>query len=275
MDDVEDPGDRLAARLPIDRDEASAIVAVARENGVTLLAAGLAFYTFNALIPLVLFLLIGTTVFGWLEVILRAIEPIAGIEPDRVLEAIEGVIGDGAGRSNAAAIAAVVFVWSVFTMFQSVNVAFGHVYDIRAQRSIIATIRDTLLVLGTVVIAVLLLLVVNVVLIAVTAPGVATAATIPLIVVGLFAVFLPMFATFSPEDVGLRELLPGAVLAAVTVAVCAVGFRVYIVVSESVQLYGIAGGVLLLLTWLYLGALGLLGGVVVNAVLADRVEPPE
>jgi membrane protein len=48
---------------------------------------------------------------------------------------------------------------------------------------------------------------------------------------------------------------------------------VYAGVSRSVDLYGVVGGLLLLLTWLYVGGLALLLGVVVNAVLAGRVDP--
>jgi hypothetical protein len=43
-------------------------------------------------------------------------------------------------------------------------------------------------------------------------------------------------------------------------------------VSRSVQPYGVAGAVLLVLSWLYVGSTTLLLGVVLTAVLAGRVE---
>ncbi|MFC7176850.1 YhjD/YihY/BrkB family envelope integrity protein [Halosegnis marinus] len=50
------------------------------------------------------------------------------------------------------------------------------------------------------------------------------------------------------------------------------GFRVYAGIAGSYEAYGVLGAVLLLITFLYFGGLVLLVGVVLNAVLAGRVE---
>lgn len=65
--------------------------------------------------------------------------------------------------------------------------------------------------------------------------------------------------------------LPGAVLtAAVWIAVSA-GFRVYLHLAGATNaVFGVLGGALTLLFWLYLLAIGLLAGGELNALLADR-----
>lgn len=45
--------------------------------------------------------------------------------------------------------------------------------------------------------------------------------------------------------------------------------------AESVHLYGVAGAVLVVLSWLSLDGLALLAGVVLDAVPAGRVAPDE
>ncbi len=246
------------------------VVLTAREHGITLVAAGLAFYMFNSLLALLVFFVVITTTIGWVDAILVAIEPVLWTDPDTVLSEMEDLIGEGVGRRRALILAGVILVWSSFTMFQSVNIAFGHIYDSRASRSYLGTVLDTLLVLVTVILAVGVMLVLHLGLSVLTGPTVATVVSIPLVGLGLFGTFLPIFSQFSPPAIGSRDVLPGVVLAAVSWTACAVGFRLYITTAESVDLYGVAGAVMLLLTVLYLGALTLLVGVVLNAELAGE-----
>ncbi|WP_312908534.1 YihY/virulence factor BrkB family protein [Natronosalvus caseinilyticus] len=263
---------QLDRSLPVDESTVRRVVAVARENGFALVAAGVAFYIFNALIPLVIFVLIGMTTVGWLESALQLAAPAFGAEPESLVSTMNGMIGEGSGRGRAAAIAAAILAWSSFTTFQSVNRAFGHVYGVQAERSLRRTARDTGLVLVTVALAVTAMVVVQVGLVAVAGETVALLASVPLLAGALFAIFFPMFYQFSPPDVTVREALPGVVLAAVSWTLGAFGFRIYLTTSESVELYGAAGAVMLLLTWLYVGALALLAGIGLNAVKAGRVE---
>lgn len=248
------------------------VIAVARENGIALLSAGLAFYMFNVLVPMFVFFLIGITTVQWGEGVVQLVGPVLGLDPDSALSTAEELIGDGTGRRNAAVIAAAILIWSAFTMFQSINMAFDHVYGTRGRRSALHTILETGLVVASVGVGMVLLLSVHLGLTALVGPAWATVASIPLLAIGLVGAFVPMFYQFSPSKVSAREVLPGAVFAAVAWTVCAVGFRVYLVMSEGIELYGVAGGVMLLLTWIYVAALALLVGVVVNAVLADRID---
>ncbi|THE63493.1 hypothetical protein D8Y22_16815 [Salinadaptatus halalkaliphilus] len=97
-----------------------------------------------------------------------------------------------------------------------------------------------------------------------------SAAVLAVLLIGVFA---PMYYLFPEPTVSVGEILPGTVFAALSWTVLAVGFRIYVATSDSVALFGIAGAVLIILTWVYLGGFCLLLGAVLNAVLADRVDP--
>ncbi|MDQ3620781.1 MAG: YihY/virulence factor BrkB family protein [Actinomycetota bacterium] len=72
-----------------------------------------------------------------------------------------------------------------------------------------------------------------------------------------------------------RRDLPGATVAAVLWLVVSAGFNVYLqVAAETNPIYGVLGGGLILLVWLYLLSLSLLVGGELNAVLAMRGETP-
>jgi membrane protein len=250
----------------------TSVVAVARENQLTTLAAGLAYYAFNSLIPLFILVVVGVAVSDELSAAARLVGVLSGVDAGTVEPVLRDVIGNTAGRRRAAVLAAGILLWSSLRMFQAVNNAFGAVYETRKQRSSVRSVLDTLLVLGTVAVALGLLVVVGVALSFVAEGVLWGVATFVLLFVSLFAVFLPMYYHFPGVRMTLRESAPGALFAAATWSVSSLGFRLYAATSESVQLYGLAGAVLLLLTWIYLGGLALLVGVVLNAVLAGRVD---
>ncbi|WP_254830684.1 YihY/virulence factor BrkB family protein [Haloglomus salinum] len=60
--------------------------------------------------------------------------------------------------------------------------------------------------------------------------------------------------------------------------VSGIGDSLYASTSQSVQLYGVAGGVLLLLTWMYVVGMALPVGTILNVVVAEEdygVEGPD
>jgi len=88
-------------------------------------------------------------------------------------------------------------------------------------------------------------------------------------------VFLPLYFLLPDAAVTVREVLPGAVFAALGWTVLEAAFHLYATYVSGASVYGLLGGVLLALSWLYLGALLLLLGAAVNAVRsghAPRVD---
>ena len=248
------------------------VIAVSRKKQITLTAAGLAFYAFNSFIPLVLLFVIGSSIFETLDTAALAFEYVSGLDADSIESTVNELIGEGSGRGRAGLIAAAILLWSTLTMFQAVNVAFGAVYGTRKTRSGVQKAVDTGLIFVTVLLAVVLMGVVGVT-VAFVVDGLAVRTlTIPLLFVTLVVAFVPMYYRFPGRSTTVREALPGALFAAGAWTLLTVGLRLYAVTTESVELYGVAGAVLLVLTGLYLGGLTLLLGAILNATLTGDVD---
>lgn len=247
-------------------------VAVGRERHVTVTAAGLGYYAFNSLIPLLLLATIAISIVQSPETTARVLESATGLRGPEVETAIGQTAGSGSGRRRAGLIAAGIFAYSTVTMFQAVNMAFSEVYGTRKRRSGLRKATDTLLVFATVVLAFSLLVGVVVALSLAVDSAAWTVLSVPLLFGAFLLAFLPMYYRFPAEAVPVREAIPGATFSAVAWTLSALFFRVYATTADSVELYGIAGAVLLVLTWLYLGGLILLFGAILNAVLAGRVD---
>jgi membrane protein len=90
------------------------------------------------------------------------------------------------------------------------------------------------------------------------------------VIAAIAVILLPVYVVIPATSVGLREAAPGAITGAVGWTVLSVVFRVYAANAGQFEVYGVVGGALLFVTWLYFGANILLLGGVVNAVLAGR-----
>lgn len=265
------------------RSLATDVAAVARERQLSVKSAGLAYHGFNTLVPLVILALVAVTLVDALEPLVAAIETATGLEGVVTDGGLEEFVGTGVDRTRAAILAVVILLWSAVRLFQAVNSAFTDVYGSRKDQSYVDTAAtvslvtglNVALVTGTVAVAVVLVSVVGISLSVLIGGLLATAASAVLLAILLVVVFLPMYYLFPQADVSIGEVLPGTVFAALSWTVLAVSFRLYLATSESVALFGIAGAVLIVLTWVYFGGLCLLVGAVLNAVLADRVDPED
>lgn len=256
-------------------DLAGTVIAVARERNVTVLAAGLAYHAFNSLIPAMLLAFIGISASQRIETLAFALGSVSGFDAARLTEVFRTLTENPVGQFRAAVIAAVVFVWSAGQLLRAIRRTFAAMYgnDVRRLGSVPDILAALVLVFGAIALALLLVVVLGVSLAYVLTGWVWAVVSTLFLFVSLVAVFGPVYALLPRADVGVREAFPGAVFAAASWTLSGVGFRLYATTSESVQLYGFAGGVLLFLTWLYAGGLFLLLGVTLNAVVAGRVVP--
>jgi len=246
------------------------VVDVAIDRQVTFLAAAIAYYAFVSLIPaLLLLVVVATAVFG--EVIAGELVATAGdfLTPAGE-EAVAGAIGSAGGRTGASVLGLAVLLWSTLKVFRGLDTAFAELYGVKEPPDFVKQLTDA----GSVVLGVGVGLGVMVVV----GAFVAAADAIPaveavsiLVLPGLLAVaFLPMYYLLPQPRIGLREALPGAVVAAVGWTLLQAGFQVYAASAGQFQVYGVIGGILLLVTWLYLAAVVVVVGGVVNVVLAGR-----
>ncbi|KYH27635.1 hypothetical protein HAPAU_03030 [Halalkalicoccus paucihalophilus] len=252
-----------------------ASIAVGREQHITVTAAGLGYYAFNSLIPLLLLLTIGVSIVQSPGTTAGVLASITGLRAAEIEPVIAEVAGNGGARTRAGLIAAGIFLYSTATMFQAVNIAFSEIYGTRKRRSGLRKIADSLLIFAIVLVALSLIGGVGVALALVVDNVAVSVLSVPLLLGAFFLAFLPMYYRFPAESVTLGEAMPGAAFSAVAWTLSALGFRVYATTSDSVALYGVAGAVLLVLTWLYLGGLILLLGAIFNAVLAGRTDADE
>lgn len=260
------------------------VAAVARERQISVKSAGLAYHAFNTLVPLVILLLVGITLVDALEPLVETLEGATGLDGAVTDNGLERVTGNGGGDLlRAGVLALVILLWSAARLFQAVNSAFSDVYGSRKDQSYVenaaavtlVTIVNAVFVTATFAVGVALVSVVGVSLSVLVGGVWAITVSSVLLAILLCVVFLPMYYVFPQPDVSIAEVVPGTVVAALSWTVLAIGFRIYVATSESIALFGIAGAILLILTWVYLGGLCLLLGAVLNAVLADRVEPEE
>lgn len=245
------------------------VLAVSRERHLSVTAAGLAYHMVSAAIPLFLLLFVGLSLTGSSDAVVPGLEAVAGSGTATFLRQN---IGNGAGRMRAAAIAAILLLWNAAQMFESLHGIFTELYGARKHMSVLERLTDITLGLLVVAAAFALLAVVGVALSFVVTHAAWTYLGPVVLFVSLVVVFFPLYYVF-PLDTTARESLPGTVFTAAAWTLSGVGFRLYATASQSVQLYGVIGGVLLVLAWFYVAALVLLVGVVLNAVLAGHVSP--
>ena len=254
------------------------VAAGVQSDRVTFIAAGLAYYAFISLIPLLLLTLVVTSFLGDSEFVVTAVDGVSRTLGEGAGSALSDALAGAAGRGGATLFGLVVFLWSGLKLFRGLDIAFSEVYGAPGPNSIAAQLRNAVITLGAVAVAVGATVAVGAA-IAGLGIGAAVGGRAPVgalgtvgLVVGLTAAFLPLYYVLPGIELPVREALPGAVLAAVGWTALQTGFRVYAGVAGSYEAYGIIGGVLLLVTFLYFGGLILLLGAVLNAVLAGRAD---
>jgi len=90
------------------------------------------------------------------------------------------------------------------------------------------------------------------------------------LVFGLFVSFLPLYVVLPAERMNVRAALPGAVFVTVGWVVLQGLFQVYLSMAPRFELYGLIGGILVLVMWFYFAAVLLLLGAGLNVVLAGE-----
>jgi YihY family inner membrane protein len=250
----------------------------AQSDRITFIAASLAYYAFISLLPLVLLALVAASLLGDTGTVDALVAAAAETLGEQAGSLVQDAITGAAGRGGATLLGVAVLLWSGLKLFRGLDIAFSEVYGAPGPEGLVDQIRNGVVALGAVALGVAgtvavgaAIAVVGVGDIPAGGPFVGALGTLALIV-GLTVAFLPLYYVLPGADVGVREALPGAVFAAIGWAALQTGFRIYAANAGSYEAYGVLGGVLLLVTFLYFGALVLLLGVVLNAVLAGRAD---
>lgn len=248
------------------------VVEFAREKRVTTIAAGLAFHALNALVPTVILLLLGLSVGGGFDAVAPFVGRLLGVQSTAVQRVASQVTNATNGRLRAAVVAGAIFLWSTGRLFEAVQGSFAEVYGVDPYDSWARKLSGIALTFGTFVVGFVAMAVLGVWLSNLVS-GLAWRLVSPFLLFGaLTLLFVPLYYLLPDVPLSLREAVPGAVFAAVGWTTSGLFFRLYAGVSSSVQLYGALGGLVLFTTWIYLGGLLLLLGVILNAVVTDRID---
>lgn len=246
-----------------------------RSDRITFIAASLAYYAFISLLPLLLLGIVAASVFGGEQLAFRLAERAAAALGPQAEALVLATLTDSGGQAGASLVGVAVLRWSALKLFRGLDVAFSTVYGAPLPDSIVDQLRDATITLGGMGLGVVATVAVGAVVALVEVSEVGGVDLLGivgtlLLVGGLTAAFIPLYYVLLARSVSIREALPGSVFAAVGWALLQFGFRIY-AEGAGANGYGILGGALLLVTFLYFGALVLLVGVVLNAVLAGRM----
>lgn len=240
------------------------------QREVGMLAAAVTYYAFLSLIPLVLLsVAIASFLGGGLlaDAIRGAVGEMLTPEGQTLLET---VLKAEAGRGGATVVSLVVLVWGGLRVFRGLDRAFSRVYG-SSPGGIVDQVGDGLVVLVSVGSGFVGMGLAGSMAAFLPVGGSLGIAGVVVLWVVLVATFLPLYVVLPDVDVSVREAAPGATIAAVSFTVLGALFGVYASFAGRFALYGVLGAVLLVLAWLNFVSTAIIGGAVVNAVLAGRI----
>lgn len=254
-----------------------AVVHGVQSDRITFIAASLAYYAFVSLMPLLLLVIVAVSVLGGPEIAGRLGARVGETLTPEIGELVQGALTNASGRGGATVVGIAVLLWTALKLFRGMDVAFSTVYGTAAQETLLDQIRDgsvTLVGVGLGIAVTVGMAIAATRITGLVGGSVLLSLIITLLMLpGLTLAFLPLYYVLpDTSGVTIREALPGAAFAAVGWTLLQTGFRVYAGAAGTYEAYGILGGVLLLMTFLYAGGLVLLVGVVLNAVLAGRID---
>ncbi|MBX0286905.1 YihY/virulence factor BrkB family protein [Halomicroarcula sp. F28] len=240
-----------------------------RTQQVSFLSASIAYYMFVSLLPLLLLGLAVATFVGGDAFADRVVRVLSVTLTPQAANLVGNALTNASGRGGATAVSLAVMLWGALKVFRGVDTAFSRIYDTHEVGGFLDSIVDAAAALGGIGLALVGFAVVGS-LGAVFGVDVALSGLvlIPILVVA----FLPLYYLFPDTETTVRGVLPGTVFAAVGWTVLATVFSLYASVAGSFQLYGVIGGVLLLVTWFYFAGQLLLLGAVLNAVLTGGTD---
>lgn len=245
-----------------------AVVTLVRDRNITYMAAGLAYYAFVSMLPILLLTVAAASFVGGETLALRVSGTLSQQLSSSGQQLVVELLTDTAGRGAASVVGFFALLWSALKLFRGLDQAFGELYPSEATPSLLARVWEAIVVVSGIASAGTLIVAVAIALstLRFEIPFVNVVGTLLLSVV-LALVLLPIYYVLPPIDVSLREVLPGAVVAAVGWVLLQVVFRLYAFNANRYGAYGLLGAALLFVTWLYFASVVVLVGASANAVL--------
>jgi membrane protein len=248
------------------------ILIESRTQQLPFLASSLAFHTFLSLLPAMLL--------GWIIAATLAGETVTAqligwtrqyLTPSGQAVIVQAVV-TARNQASRSILGLVVLVWSVVRIVWVIDIVFGQLYGHPHKKTFMRQLRDGFVAIFAIGVAITAMLVAGIVVTLVATLPLIGVITPVLLLIGFTLVFLPLYYVFPPVPITIREVVPGAVVAAIGLALLQALFQAYVTLTTIADMFGVIGSVILVLLWLYVGAFILLLGIVVNVVLADRSD---
>lgn len=249
-----------------------AVLRLAEHAQISFLAAALAYYAFVSAVPLVVLgVVLAQTIGG--EVLAERVVAVAGqlLAPSGQ-ELLRSAVTAREGLGGVTIVGLLVLLWGALKAFRAMDQAFSLVYGQRPRSISLESFADAFVALSVAGTGIMLTLLASAVVALLPSPLAGPLGALTLFVTLLVA-FFPLYYLFPDVPVSAREVLPGAVLAALGWAVFGTAFGLYAAAVVGGSVYGLLGGVILALGWLYIGALLLLFGAALNAVRSGHAPP--
>jgi membrane protein len=264
----------------------------AGEDNLSLVAAGVAFYTFLAFVPLLTALVLSYGLFADADTVRRDVAALAGNLPANAAEIVADQLKamtqeSGAKTGLALAIAIAIALFGASKAAGAIMTALNIAYEVKEGRS---WLRQTLIAFQMTLGALFVLVLAAGTISALTflealLPGLGGVTQLALKIAFIVAaglvvmVLLALVYRYVPcrPDADWKWITPGSTLATLAWLVATAGFGLYVANFEDYNAtYGSLGAVIVFLTWLYLTAYILLLGAELNSVLeieARRRKP--
>jgi len=248
---------------------------LARDRNLTFLAAGIAYYAFVSVIPLLLLALAVASVLGGDALAARVTSMLNQQLSAAGQESISRMLTSTSGRGAASVVGLLGLTWSALKLFRGLDQAFDEIYTDEMEASLLEQVLDAAVVVLGIGLAVALVVAVGLALSAlqIRIPFANVLGAVVLLVV-LTVALSPIYYVLPPRDVAVREVLPGAAIAAGGWVLLQIGFRVYAANASRFAAYGLLGAILLFVTLLYFASIVVLVGAAVNAVLGGVRTTP-
>lgn len=245
------------------------LVRLARRERIGFLAAAIAYYAFLSVIPaLLLVIAIATTVGG--PLLAEQIRVITGSYLSASGQAlVEDAVTSASGRAGATLVGLGFLIWSALGVVRGLDTAFSQLYRGEGPKGYLVRIRDTVVAGLGIGMSITTMVFVGSILAAIPMTVNASVVGTVVLVFGLFVAFLPLYVVLPDRRMDVRAALPGAVFVTVGWVVLQGLFQLYVSMAPRFELYGLLGGVLVLVTWFYLAAMLLLLGAGLNIVIMD------
>ena len=248
---------------------AVAVVRVARRADATFVAGSLAYSSIVAALPVVVLGFALTTTVGGDAIAVGAVAAGGDLLTPRGRMFVYRTMADVTGRTGIVVVAGGLACVSVVQLFLGFDRAFAAVYTggkrhpLRSARGLtFAFVVGGLGVASVVVAAGALSLYANESLVRAAVP-------VTMFVFATIAVF-PLFYAIPAAEVSRTEVLPGTLVTAGGWTVAGAVLGAFAAGSGGVGIYGVLGGLIVLVTWFYVANLLVIVGAATNAVLAER-----